>query len=150
VPTLQAIPAFLQISGRLGTAGQPTRAQFAEVKAAGYEAVINLALPTSPGALRDESDVVTGLGMSYHPIPVDFKRPTVTDLQHFFNTMEALHGRRLFVHCAANMRVSAFVFLWRVLKEKTPADVAEEDLLRVWKPDPVWQRFIDHALAGGA
>src|SRR2546422_8902742 len=78
---LSEIYNFRAIGERLGTAGQPTASQFRMVREAGFEAVINLALPTSDNALANEGSVVTGLGMSYVHIPVDFKAPTAQDFR---------------------------------------------------------------------
>jgi protein tyrosine phosphatase (PTP) superfamily phosphohydrolase (DUF442 family) len=43
---------------------------------------------------------------SYH-IPVQFGAPTERDLLAFFDAMDRNSGRRVWVHCAANMRVTA-------------------------------------------
>jgi protein tyrosine phosphatase (PTP) superfamily phosphohydrolase (DUF442 family) len=143
---LSEIYSFRAIGERLGTAGQPTESQFHAIREAGFEAVINLALPTSDKALPNEGSIVTGLGMSYVHIPVDFKAPTSQDFQAFSRVMEAFKGRSLFVHCAANMRVSAFIFLYRVLHRQVPVSEAERDLHAVWEPDDVWSRFIQKQL----
>src|SRR5687767_13913053 len=109
---LSEIYHFRAIGERLGTAGQPAEEQFPVVRDAGFEAVINLALPISDNALPNEGAIVTGLGMAYVHIPVDFKAPSPQDFRAFCGVMEAFAGRPVFVHCAANMRVSAFVFLY--------------------------------------
>jgi protein tyrosine phosphatase (PTP) superfamily phosphohydrolase (DUF442 family) len=147
---LSAIRAFRRINDRLGTAGQPTAEQFPAVRDAGYEAVINLALPTSTNALPNEGSVVTGLGMAYAQIPVDFQAPAPRDFAAFCGVMEAFADRPVFVHCALNVRVSAFVFIHRVLREGVPAAEAERDLHAIWQPDEVWSRFIRTMLAGAA
>ena len=121
LPTsLSEIHSFRSVGDKLGTAGQPTQEQFRTVHEAGFEAVINLALPTSDNALANEGSIVTDLGMSYVHIPVDFKAPTSRDFQLFCRVMEAFDEQSVFVHCAANKRVSAFVFLHR-LSHGTPA-----------------------------
>jgi protein tyrosine phosphatase (PTP) superfamily phosphohydrolase (DUF442 family) len=145
--SLVEIYNFHAISERLGTAGQPTEEQFRAVRDTGFEAVINLALPTSDNALADEGSIVTGLGMSYVHIPVDFKTPTSQDFHTFCRLMAAFDGRRVLVHCAANKRVSAFVFLYRVLFQRTAIPDAEQDLHAIWQPDEVWSRFIQKELA---
>jgi protein tyrosine phosphatase (PTP) superfamily phosphohydrolase (DUF442 family) len=144
---LNQIRAFRAIGPGLGTAGQPTEAQLRSVREAGFEAVVNLALPTSDNALPNEGSIVTGLGMSYFQIPVNFQEPKVGDFELFCNVMEALIERPVFVHCAANMRVSAFVFLYRVLRQHLPLAEAERDLHAIWQPDEVWSRFIQERLA---
>ena len=144
---LSEIYSFRAVGDRLGTAGQPTESQFRAIREAGFDAVINLALPTSDNALAHEGSVVTGLGMSYVHIPVDFKEPTSRDFRAFCRVLEAFDGQRVFVHCAANMRVSAFVFLYRVLHQRVPLSDAERDLHAIWQPDEVWSRFIQNQLA---
>src|SRR5206468_9386258 len=126
--SLSEIYSFHSVGDKLGTAGQPTQEQFRMVRDAGYEAVINLALPTSDNALANEGSVVTGLGMSYFHIPVDFKAPALQDFRVFCQVMRAFEDRPLFVHCAANMRVSAFTFLYRVLYQRVAIAEAERDL----------------------
>jgi protein tyrosine phosphatase (PTP) superfamily phosphohydrolase (DUF442 family) len=146
--SLSEIHSFRGIGERLGTAGQPTEAQFRAVREKGFEVVVNLALPTSDNALANEGSIVTGLGMSYVHIPVNFEAPTAGDFRAFCKVMDAFDGRRVFVHCAANKRVSAFVFLHRVLHEGVGVAEAERDLHAIWQPDEVWSRFIRSQLDG--
>ena len=109
-------------------------------------AVINLALPTSDNAIPSEGSIVTGLGMSYFHIPIDFQSPQAQDFRTFCQLMQAYEGRKVFVHCAANMRVSAFIFLYRVKCLGIPITEAELDLHTIWQPDEVWSRFIEEQL----
>src|SRR5262245_50109513 len=147
---LSQIRAFRSIGSRLGTAGQPTEAQLHSVRDAGFEAVVNLALPTSDHALPNEGSIVTGLGMSYIHIPINFQAPTPQNFQDFRRVMDAFTDRPVFVHCAANMRVSAFVFLYRVLHQNVPKAEAERDMHAIWQPDDVWSRFIEERLRAKA
>jgi uncharacterized protein (TIGR01244 family) len=147
---LSQIRAFRAIGPRLSTAGQPTEAQLHSVRDAGFEAVVNLALPTSDNALPNEGSLVTDLGMSYVHIPVNFQAPTPQNFQDFRRVMDVFADRPVFVHCAANMRVSAFVFLYRVLHQNVPKSEAERDLHAIWQPDEVWSRFIEEQLGAGS
>jgi protein tyrosine phosphatase (PTP) superfamily phosphohydrolase (DUF442 family) len=143
---MEGVLNYIPISDALGTAGQPAAEQFAAIRAAGYEVVINLALPDSTNALPDEAERVGAQGMAYVHIPVVWESPTAEDLQRFFAVLDQNRGRKVFVHCALNMRVSCFVFLYRVLRLGVPAEVAWPDVLRIWQPNEVWQRFVDHML----
>jgi protein tyrosine phosphatase (PTP) superfamily phosphohydrolase (DUF442 family) len=138
---------FVSISDELGTAGQPTRDQFADIAAAGYEVVINLAMPDSTGALSDEGDLVAAQGMVYVHIPIVWERPTLADLARFFDEMTARRGARVFVHCALNMRVSCFVYLYRVIRLGVPPEAAARAMARIWQPDEVWRAFLYRCLA---
>jgi len=146
---LSEIRAFRLIEPGLGTSGQPTALQFKTIREAGFEAVINLALPTSDHAIPEEGSLVSALGMAYLHLPVNFAQPTAQAFQTFCGLMKALQGQKIFVHCAANMRVSAFVFLYRVLQSGVPVEQAEQDLQAIWEPDEVWARFIRTQLQSG-
>jgi protein tyrosine phosphatase (PTP) superfamily phosphohydrolase (DUF442 family) len=144
IPTteLSEIYNFRAVGDKLGTAGQPTEGQLRAVSESGFKAVINLALPTSDNALANEGSIVTSLGMAYVHIPVDFKAPTSQNFRAFCRVMEAFEDRPVFVHCAANMRVSVFVYLYRVLRKSVAPAEAECDLHAIWQPDQVWSQFI--------
>ena len=146
-PQLSDIFNFQAVSEHLGTAGQPTAAQFDAVKDAGYEVVINLALGSTPRDLPNESRILADHGMDYIHIPVDFERPTAADLHQFFEAMDTNQDKKCFVHCIANARVSAFVMLYRVLRQGVPVEEARATMTQIWQPNPTWQSFIDEMLA---
>lgn len=129
------------------TSGQPSIAQLAVIAAAGYRTVINLALHDDPRySLPDEAGTVRSLGMVYVHIPVQFASPTEDELLAFFAALEA-HGQdKLWIHCAANLRVSAFLGLYRVLREGWDVDAAFALMRELWQPDEVWAGFIDRML----
>ncbi len=141
---IQDIYHFEAPTNWLGTSGQPNRDQFADIAAAGYRAVVNLAPPTSDRAIADEGSIVTGLGMSYHQIPVDFAVPTRSDLEAFFALMDAYRSSKVFVHCVVNARVSAFSYHY--LRQRLGLDeaAASTNLLQRWRQDmdPVWTDFL--------
>ena len=144
---LRTIRNFLQIDERLATSGMPGAEDFDSIGRAGYGAVINLALPTSDNALANEGELVTRAGMTYIHIPVNFESPKADDFDRFAAIMGTLSEQRVFVHCAVNKRVSAFVFLYRTLRSAKPRPDAERDLKRIWNPDGVWREFVNARLA---
>lgn len=140
--SLADIYNYLAISDRVSTSGQPTEQQFALVKAAGFDDVINLAPHDAENAIDDEAAVLAGLGVSYTHIPVDFARPTQDNFEAFCGRMRELDGRNVWVHCAANMRVSAFMYRYRCEVLGEARHVAREDLARIWEPFGVWKDFV--------
>jgi protein tyrosine phosphatase (PTP) superfamily phosphohydrolase (DUF442 family) len=139
-PALNDIYNFLRLSDRWGTAGQPTEDEFPLIRDAGYEIVVNL-LPDSK-VLPNEQEIVYGLGMEYTQIPVVWDAPTRADFEQFAAVMDANAARHVFVHCAANMRVSAFCYLYSTLRLGVAEEVAVADLHRIWVPNAAWQQFI--------
>jgi protein tyrosine phosphatase (PTP) superfamily phosphohydrolase (DUF442 family) len=146
---IEDIRDFRLISPHLGTSGMPREEQIPAIRQAGFDVVINLALPSSDGAYAHEASLVTGEGMAYFQIPVQFQAPTAADFDLFCRFMHICEGRRTFVHCAANKRVSAFVYLYRVLHQGVPEEQARNDLHAIWNPDEVWGRFIAEQIGRG-
>ena len=59
----------------------------------------------------------------------------MSDVEMFFDVMRANEDRKVFVHCFANMRASAFVYLYRTLVGGVPEAEALATMHEVWDPD---------------
>ena len=140
--SLEQIYNFIQISEALATSGQPTEAQMGEIAAAGYKVVVNLALPTSDNALKDEAATVRALGMDYRNIPVVWEAPKLSDFEQFVPLMDSLAGQKVFLHCAANYRVSMFTALYAEKRWGWTRAQADAHIRRIWEPDEIWAKFI--------
>jgi len=138
----------LPLTDALLTSGQPTKKQFPLIASAGIKTVINLALSTSTNAITDEETTVKALDMDYIHIPVIWENPTKANLEKFCVTMDAQAGKKVLVHCAANMRVSAFIALYRILRLGWDREKAFQDTYRIWDPfkDAIWGKFIESIL----
>ena len=148
--SLAGIYNYRAVDETLGTSGQPTVEQLGSIAQAGFTTVINLALHDDPRySLPDEAGTVRSLGLVYVHIPVQFAAPQPADLLAFFAAMEKHGGEKVWVHCAANMRVSAFIGLYRVLRLGWEHEPAFALMRGLWKPDDLWAGFIASALEGG-
>ncbi len=143
---LEAIRAYTRISDDLASAGQIAYDQIPLLADAGFDVVINLA-PADPERNAEEGFRVVEQGLSYIHIPVSWEAPSQRDLQLFFDVMAANADRKVFVHCFANMRASAFVYLYRTLIEGTGDAGARADMARVWDPADreQWGAFVEEA-----
>lgn len=142
---MQEIVNYYQITDKIATSGQPTREQFQKIADAGYESVINLALPSSKNALADEGTIVAGLGMAYFHIPVVWEAPKLDDVRLFFDVMKSLSDRKVWVHCALNMRVSCFLYLFQKHVLKLPEARSRYPMAEIWQPEGAWQQLIQEA-----
>lgn len=140
-PALDA-PNIVAISPRLVTAGQPTAASLATLKAQGFDADIYLAPPSVPDAVREEQAIVERQGLVYFNIPIRFDDPNEADYDAFAAAMARLADRKVLVHCQVNMRASSLVFLHRVIVGDEPPDKAYEAVARVWSPRGPWKALI--------
>lgn len=141
--SLSELPQYRQLSPTLHSSGQPDAGQLDRMKEWGIEAVINLALPTSDHAVADEAVRLTGQGLTYLQVPVDFSTPQEREFRQMAALLDQLAERQVLVHCAYNMRVSAFLFLYRILHQGVPRTEAERDLHALWRPEGVWEEFVE-------
>ena len=148
MPELSDIYNYLPLSDTLLTSGQPTEEQFKTIAKAGVKAIINLAPGTSTNAVLNEPDIVRSLGMQHFHIPVLWNEPSEEVLTRFMDTMDRLQGEKVLVHCAANMRVSTFLALYRILRQGWTERMAFRDVYRLWNPfeEAQWKKFIEAVL----
>ena len=147
VGALERICNFRWRAPDLASAGQPLEEELRAVADAGFEVVINLALLDAEYSLPDEPGLVHSLGMAFFHIPVTWESPTLENLQLFFTLMRQAQGRKIFLHCAANMRVSVFLALYRILQLGWSYADAMAQVTDVWEPDAVWKAFIQKVLS---
>lgn len=143
---IENIYNFLQISNLIATSGQPTEKQFSAIKNSGYRVIINLALTDSPRAISNEKQIVDSLGIEYIHIPVVWEKPKIADFSQFESVMRVNSDKKVFVHCIANKRVSAFMYLFRYFHQGINKEDAKQDLYQIWIPNDIWQHFIDEVL----
>jgi protein tyrosine phosphatase (PTP) superfamily phosphohydrolase (DUF442 family) len=151
--SLAAIRNFVEVNAWLATAGQPSEAELADVAASGFELVVNLGLSDPRYCLADEAGSVARLGLVYEHLPVDFKAPKLDDFLRFERVLLGAGGRRTFVHCAANYRVSCFVALYGQRHFGWSRERALAHVHTVWAPDETWRTFmqtVERELASGA
>ena len=111
---LTKIYNYHKVPGLFETSGQPGKQQLKLLAKTGYELVINLAPSFSPeGAVINEAQILDAEKVEYIHIPVDFNNPSNEDFEKFVSNIERHQGKKIWVHCAANMRVSAFVYKYR-------------------------------------
>jgi len=131
-----------QVFDWLWTSGQLSQKDIGKLPALGVDAVINLAPPTSSNALAGEAELVTRQGLAYTQIPVNWEQPDPVQFSQFVHVLKAFEGRKVWVHCAKNMRVSAFVYLYRTLVLSESESAASFPMREIWQPNDVWRAFI--------
>lgn len=142
-----SLPSVSIIDDLLCTAAQPSAAQLSALGETGVCHVINLALPTSDDAVADEGARLAAQGITYVNIPVVWERPESAQFLLFAQVLWAMRDEPVLVHCACNMRASAFVFLYRVVHEGVDLAEAATALHAVWRPEGAWRDFIGLQLA---
>ncbi len=145
---LEDIYNFLALPENIFTGGMPTREQIVDASQRGVELVINLAPHEVSNALPGETELVPSLGMQYINIPVIWTTPTRDGLDRFMDVMDQNKDKKILVHCQANFRATAFMALYRILRQGWNPDEAMEGMHKIWDTEdyPIWKMFIEENL----
>lgn len=136
------IKNYVKVSDNIHTSGQPKENEFQSIADLGVETVINLAMPDSDAAIKNEGELVTQLGMSYIHIPVVWDEPKIEQFELFSTIMQRHIDKKIWIHCALNWRVSSFIYLYRTKYLGVSEAEAKETLTSIWEPNDVWSEFI--------
>lgn len=139
---LDHIKNFIAVSDRLGTAGQPLEDELDDIIDEGYEVVINISTNDSPDCPPDEAGYFEIRDIPYHHIPVVWTEPTLENFNAFVDLMDGLSEKKVFLHCAANIRVSAFTALYGQLRWGWTTERADSHFTALWEPNETWLEFV--------
>ena len=139
---------YKNINESVSTSGLLNEDQLGELKAEGYQVVINLLPDDSQYAVANERTIVEGQDLNYIPIPVDFSAPTTENYLEFSTAMIKHSDKKVLAHCAANFRVSAFYAIYAHKNLEWSATQSESFIDSMWKLDehPQWRVFVTQAL----
>jgi len=134
---------FVQNTKNIASSGQPEKDEFKHIARAGFKHVVNIAMHNSDGALATEGSIVSELGMNYYHLPVLFDNPDKEHLLLFIKLLKILEPDKIWVHCALNFRVSAFLYHYLQLYHGKNQDEARSEIFNFWHPDDKWQAILD-------
>ena len=69
--------------------------------------------------------------------------PKKEDFLEFVKSLKENKDKKIWIHCAANMRVSAFVYKYRRDILKLEDSEIIEDMNLIWSPNNVWSSFLN-------
>jgi len=133
---------YVKINELISTSGQPKIEELELIANEGFEVVINLAVATTSNALVNEDKIVSYLNMSYIHIPVNFENPKISDLKLFLNILQSLGANKVWIHCAKNYRVSAFMYVYHKYILHTPFEQIDLSIFDIWQPSLIWQELM--------
>jgi uncharacterized protein (TIGR01244 family) len=134
------------VDDQLSSSGQIAPEHVPLLQSLGVRTVVNLAVYNEEYN-GSENEWVVENGLTYVHLPVDFERPTSSDLKRFFQLMDALADEPVWVHCIANYRASAFTYLYRINKRGDSKADAKALLEQIWTDElrdeyPQWAELM--------
>lgn len=134
------------VDDQLSSSGQIAPEHVLLLQSLGVKTVVNLAVYNEEYNGSENRWVVES-GMTYIHLPVDFDTPTSSDLERFYQLMDALADEPVWVHCIANYRASAFTYLYRVNERGDSKADAKAILDQIWTDElrdeyPQWAELM--------
>jgi len=126
------------VHGCLITSGQPSHTALVQIREAGFQNVINLALQDASNTLPNEDRLVLEQGMDYYQLPLLWDQPSVSQGLLILELVHHLREQPTWLHCALNKRVSCLIYLYRRYYMRMDLPTAHELLEQVWQPDATW------------
>jgi protein tyrosine phosphatase (PTP) superfamily phosphohydrolase (DUF442 family) len=141
--SIEDIFNYMAISDHLASSGQPTQGQFQWIKKAGFTVIIDLTTEDFiDNTVEKEPEIVTGLGLKYIHIPVDFFNPKRGDFETFVQAMQQVSEEKVWIHCLVNARASSFIYKYRTNVLGENKENALWDLREIWEPFGPWKGFV--------
>ncbi len=135
---LSQIGQVQQVHGLLISSGQPSIEALIQIREAGYQNIINLALQDASNALPHEDRIVLQQGMDYYHLPLLWDQPSVSQGLVILELLHHLREQPTWVHCALNKRVSCLIYLYRRYYMGVDLPTAQQLLEQIWQPDATW------------
>ena len=132
---------FVRLNADFCTGAQPRLEHLEKLKADGVKTILNLR-PASEHRAAEEEAKAKELGLQYFNIPVVFGEPKEEQVAEFIKITDERKNFPMFIHCAAGIRVGAFWFIRRVLRDNWTLEAAEKEADQIGlRESPHWKEF---------
>lgn len=147
--TLPGVTNFSKLESTIACAGATSPSAIADIKKLGYNAVINLRLPTEAGADVDgEIAAARQAGITFVNLPFNTAQPDPAIVQQFLAAVTAPANQPVFVHCASANRAAALWMVKRMVVDGWDADRASAEATSLGMTNPALKQFaLDYAAA---
>lgn len=119
--SFQALPfKYAKVTPNLSRSAQPKPEDLASLKEEGITDIINLRTMTDTSCLFDEGAEAEKLGMRYHNIAINHRKPTEQNITDFLGLMcdAEKNNKKVLVHCLEGKdRTGLCVFVYKCLRE---------------------------------
>jgi len=148
--TKQSVPGvtnFAKLETTVACGGATTPEAVPELKKMGYASIINLRVPTEPGANVDaEAAAAKTAGINFYNLPCDGATPDPAVADKFLATITAKGNEPAYIHCAAGNRAGAMWMIKRLVVDHWDSDKAYTEAAALGLTSPALKQFaIDYA-----
>lgn len=134
---------YYQYNEMMASGAQPSEEQIKELKAQGFEVIINISTSTARNALSHEAQLVEAQGLDYIHFPVDCSNLRPIHYKTFSGIIKGAEDKKTFVHCAGNIKSSNLLHMYFVLEKGISEKESFETLKKIQNPEPKWIKYFE-------
>ena len=118
-----------------------------EIKKLGFASIINLRLPSEPGAnVEGEAAAAKTAGINFYNIPFSGQAPDPKVADQFLDVITSAGNEPAYIHCAAGNRAGAMWMIKRLAVDHWDTDRAFQEATALGLTSPALKQFaIDYA-----
>ena len=143
--TKQAVPGvtnFAKLETTVACGGATTPDAVPELKKMGFASIINLRLPSEPGAnVEGEAAAAKTAGINFFNIPFSGANPDPAVADKFLATITAKDNEPAYIHCAAGNRAGAMWMIKRLVVDHWDTDKAYAEATALGLTSPALKQF---------
>ena len=125
---MPGIRNYSRVDATVGCGGQVDPSAMAALKKEGFVSVINLRLPTEPGADVDAGRAAAQTaGLKYIHLPFNAAMPDPKVVTDFLGAVADKANQPVFIHCGSANRVGAVWMIKRALQDGWPVEKAQAE-----------------------
>ena len=140
---IENILNYKRKSNILSTSGQPKEDEIILIKNEGFDVILNIRPEQEMFYEFNEKEIVEKFGMKYFQIPMTFETLNKEILEKFFKALEEYKDEKLFVHCHHNIRVSALLAFYRIIKLGWEKEEAYTELAEMMEVNSMLENFFN-------
>ena len=144
---IDGITNFHRLSTVVACSGAIKPEVVPQIKQMGFVSIINLRLPTEPGANVDaEAAAAQAAGIKFYNIPFSGQAPDPAVADKFLATLTTPGNEPAYIHCAAGNRAAAMWMIKRLALDHWDTDRAFQEATALGLTSPALKQFaIDYA-----
>jgi uncharacterized protein (TIGR01244 family) len=146
-PTVAGASNFAKLETTVACGGATTPEAVPEIKKMGYKSIINLRLPSEPGAnVEGEEAAAKAAGINFYSIPFSGQAPDPAVADKFLATITTPGNEPAYIHCAAGNRAGAMWMIKRLAVDHWDTERAYTEAAALGLTSPALKQFaIDYA-----
>ena len=146
-PTVPGASNFARLETTVACGGATTPEAVPELKKMGFKSIINLRLPTEPGANVDaEAAAAKTAGINFFNIPFSGQAPDPKVADAFLTAITTPGNEPAYIHCAAGNRAGAMWMIKRLAVDHWETEKAYTEAAALGLTSPALKQFaIDYA-----